>query len=171
MQVQAMGCWGLLQTLEARRGKVSRWLPKAVRESVSLLVPRFQTSSIGNYERINVYFFQPPILWYFIEAAWANKYGKYFPFCVYIYIWFMLIAALYTDNPCLSWSSVCMLHTHGPLLFNTSKLNNGFQKKPASYSIPLHLKGHFVGFALFYMLVCLLSSPQNSSYNAHQGFL
>lgn len=56
--VSATGSW-------RRKGRTAR----ALRGSVALLAPRFQTSSVQNWERMHFCCFGPPSLWYFVLTA------------------------------------------------------------------------------------------------------
>ena len=56
---------------EARRDSI-----QSLRESVALLTPWFQTSSLWNRERKNFCHLMPPSLWYFVTAALGNEYNN-----------------------------------------------------------------------------------------------
>lgn len=164
MQVQAMGCWGLLQTPEARRGKVDDSLKLSVRVWVCWYLD-FRHLALRTVREEMCIFSSHPFCGTLLRQPGQTN---------MVNISLFYISLIHVKSSTLHWQALLIMvkcvhatHTHEPLLFNTSKLNNGFQNKPASCSIPLHLKGLFVGFALFYMLFCFLFLPQNSSYNAH----
>ena len=50
-------------------------LPRAFRGSMALLIPWFWTSSLQSCQRINVYCFKTPNLWYFVTAATGHSYS------------------------------------------------------------------------------------------------